>query len=335
MAKHSIKNLLRRVSKAGFSKEIVRKAVLPDWWDDEHIDEPDLLPDIEVRVARFLAVPGSVVGDPDAELQAPVYEGAKLRRIRNVEVDRLRPAIHLALGVAAATVRNLKSQELPAEIPNSSATEWRSQLLNSSSSVSLDVMLDDLWSRGIPVVPMLVMPTPSFQALACIIDDRPVVVLGHRLDAPDRVAFVIAHEIGHVTAGDCAPGQPVVDEDEAVMDDANIEIKADEFARTVLGIDHVRLDGAFSDPKDLAREALRIEKDSGVGSGSLIFSWASVSGDYQMATMAVQALYRGSGAQVTLSRLFDANVDAHNAPDTDQALLNCVRHATTPDAVTA
>ena len=58
------------------------------------------------------------------------------------------------------------------------------------------------------------------------------VVLGHRYDEPGRVAFLVAHEAGHIASGDCSPDTLVLDEDEAVLDPSDMEKDADCFRCT-------------------------------------------------------------------------------------------------------
>jgi Zn-dependent peptidase ImmA (M78 family) len=188
----------------------------------------------------------------------------------------------------------------------------------------LNDIATDLWVRGIPVVPLDVLPAPSFQGVACIVEDRPVVLLGHKYDEPGRVAFLVAHEAGHVAAGDCAPDQPVVDKEEEIADDTNIERRADQYARRVLiGSDSVPvIDGA--DFKALASQAETIERETGAEASTVIFAWARHTGDYAKATMAVKALYRGTGARRQLRQLFDRHVDLVAATESDRALLRCV-----------
>ena len=62
-AGQSFKTLLRRLSKAGFERDFVQRAVLPDWWDERCADDPRLVQDIEIRVARFLGLSISAVSD--------------------------------------------------------------------------------------------------------------------------------------------------------------------------------------------------------------------------------------------------------------------------------
>ncbi len=80
---------MRRLRHAGFKNDFVRSAILPEWWDEECAGDATLLPEVEIRVARFLGSPIASIRNPDANLAAPLYAGARLRRIRDVEADRL------------------------------------------------------------------------------------------------------------------------------------------------------------------------------------------------------------------------------------------------------
>ncbi len=227
LAKRSIPLLIRRLRQAGFGSEFVSAAILPDWWDQSCLNQPELLPEIEIRVGRFLAVPLSTVSDPESTLEPLGYPGARLRCVRDIGHDRLAPAIHAAMRIAGAVVRNLK-EPVPARTPPpSDGLAWRQEIRGLDGSLVLDAIVEDLWTRGIPVVPAHLLPTPGFQGLAAVVEDRPVVVLGHRHDEPGRVAFRIAHEAGHIAKGDCTPDAPVVDEDEEILQDDEMEELAD------------------------------------------------------------------------------------------------------------
>jgi Zn-dependent peptidase ImmA (M78 family) len=283
-----------------------------------------MLPDLELRIARFLGVPISSVRNPDTNLAPPLNAGAQLRRVRDLDRDRLAPAIHSALQIGAAVVRNLKPDVSPPAILPEDGIEWRNEIERSHPAVGLDDLLRDLWGRGIPVVAIEQLPAPSFQGIACIIDDRPVIMLGHKHDEPGRVAFLVAHEAGHISAGDCAQDQPVVDEEEEIADDSDMERRADRYAtRVVVGADHVpQIDG--TNFRELATRAAEIEESSGADASAVIFAWASGSGDYASATMAVKALYRGSGARHLIRQHFERYVDLDGAAESYRGLLGCV-----------
>lgn len=318
---------MHRLSRAGFRKEFVRRAILPDWWDERCAEDPGLLQDMEIRVARFLGLSVAAVADPSVALAPPSYPTAQLRRVRDINRDRLAPAIHTAIRVASAVVRSLRDKVPgPAVLP-ADGLGWREQVGRIGTAPTLTDIVADLWKRGIPVVPLDALPTPGFQGMACIVENRPVILLGYKYDEPGRAAFLVAHEAGHVAAGDCAPEQPVVDEEDEISDDTEIERRADLYATAVLvGDPNVPQVGGIDsrDFKELARQASDLERTTGADASSVIFSWARRTGDYGTATMAVKALYRSAGARKQLRELFDPHVDLAAATETDRALLLCV-----------
>jgi hypothetical protein len=315
---------MRRLSKSGFKKDFVRSAILPDWWDETCKDDPSLLPDVEIRIARFLGFSLSSVRDLKETLAPPFYPNAKLRRVREINRDRLAPSIYAGIKIAEAVIRSLRNPETSPTIPPSSGTTWRSLIKPTSNPVSLDHILNDLWGHGIPVIPIDVLPEPNYQGAACIAEGRPVILIGHKHDEPGHLAFIIAHETGHIVFGDCTLDHPVVDEEVEVFDDIDIEKRADLFAsETIIGnnsIPHIH----GSDYRQLAKEALQKERDFEVDADSIIFAWALRTGNFQYAKMAIKALGHEFGARKLLRKYFDRYVNLDAATESDRSLLRCV-----------
>jgi len=251
--------------------------------------------------------------------------------VRDINRDRLAPAIHSAIQIAAATVRSLREPEPQPSVPPSDGLEWREKIERGGTAITLDDILSDLWSRGIPVVSLKLLPTPSFQGIVCIVEDRPVILTGYKHDEPGRVAFLIAHEAGHIAAGDSIPDHPVVDGEEEILDDADIEDGADRYAtRVLVGENLVPTlgDGEF---KVLAKRSAQLERETGVDAGAIISAWAADTRDYARAAMALKALYRSSGARQRICRHFNSRVDLEAATESDRNLLRCVAGDVEPD----
>ena len=316
--------LMRRLSQAGFDKGFVRPALLPDWWDETCDQDPDLLPDFEIRVARFLGMPLTSIRDSDTALAIPQFPGAKLRRVRDVDGERLKPAIHLAVRIAEATVRSLRDPTSQPVIPPIDGIEWRKKIESNGSALTLDQMLGDLWQRGIPVVPLEIIPAPSFQAIACIVEDRPVILLGYKYNEPGRVAFLLAHEAGHLAVGDCDSDHLVLDGEEGIVDDADIEVNADQYAHDVLVGEKQIPELESREFKGIAKESAEQERLTGIDAGIIIADWASRTRDYAKATLALKALYRSSGGRQQIGRYFNSRVDVASATQSDRDLLRCV-----------
>ncbi len=329
LRRHTFNSLLRRLKQGGFHKDFVQKAILPEWWNDACGKQSELITEVEIRIARFLELSLDNVKNPDFSFAPSEYENVLLRQVRFADVNRLAPAIHSALKIGEAVVRNLRNVECFQENIPSDALFWRHQILKSRKTVTLDLLLENLWGRGIPVVPINVLPAPAFQGIACMMDDRPVILLGQRHDEPGHVAFIIAHEAGHIAVGDCTPGQPVVDEadkvdDDAVGDAADMERDADSFASLALLGSETLPELTGENYRQIAEQADQIEQDTGADASLIIFAWAKKTGKYEMATMAVKALYCNVGAMRKLRRYFDHHINLEDASETDRLLLSCV-----------
>lgn len=298
--------------------------ILPDWWDDECSSDPTLLPDLEIRVARFLGRSIGDIRDSSKGFELPAIAGVKLRQQRKVDQEKLTPAIFSALQVAAAVVRSMKASETPVQHIPQGGLQWRQQLAQPGQPVRLVDVIRDLWARGIPVVPLETLPQPGFQGLSCIVKGRPVIMLGYRYDEPGRVAFVVAHEAGHIAAGDCSLEHPVVDVDENIIDHSPMEREADLFALNVMvGLGTMpEIDG--NDYRDLARKAVSVARVTGIDPSALIYAWGRRNGDYVTVTMAIRAIYEHTGARRLLRACFDQFIDVDGASESDRLLMNAI-----------
>ena len=134
----------------------------------------------------------------------------------------------------------------------------------------------------------------------------------------------MAHEIGHIARGDCDSDHLILDEQEAILDETDIEANADEYSRQLLVGQNRIPEIGNGDFREIAKESARLSTCTGIDAGMIIAAWASKTGDYQKAQMALKALYLATGARKALIRHFADNINLESAPETDRDLLRCV-----------
>ena len=323
LKKHTVKSLFTRLAKGGLKKGFLKGAILPEWWDKSCEDDESLLPDLEIRVARFLKLPVETVRNPTCDLAVPPYVGARLRRLGETHQEKLRPAVHTAIQIARAVVRNLKPQVGAVRLPSANALQLYQQLAN-GKAVQLEALVEAVWGFGIPIVPFEGLPTPGFQGMACLAEKRPVILLGYKHDEPGRTAHVIAHELGHLALGDCNEENPVIDQDFDEGDSDQVEQKAEAYANQLLVGDQDVPKLRSNNFKVLAKEAWDLEQKKGVSASRILFEWAKTSSDYKTATLALKALNQASGAKRIVLNQFNQMLDLKDLSETDQLLLKCI-----------
>jgi hypothetical protein len=133
------------------------------------------LPQEELREAlSLIKSDGELDNNTVIRLKKKLAE--EFREQLSVVRDKLGLAIHSALRIGAAVVRNLRDIVPDPSIPPPDGLAWRQLINPAGTAVSLRDIAADLWKRGIPVIPREVLPSPSFQGIAGIVDGRPVIL---------------------------------------------------------------------------------------------------------------------------------------------------------------
>ena len=312
----------------GFRQGLLKEIVFPDWWSPECEDDPAAVAELEFRVARFL---GSSAGRDWGMVHLaslPGVQSARLRHTLSTTAPKLMPAVLTSLRVARAAVDAWSAPRPVRNVPTDPLV-LRESILGLGALVDLDAVVTWLWDAGIPVLALQDLPTPKFQAMACILGGRPVVLLGHRVDAPSRLLFSVAHELGHVSRGDCSAEGPVIDgeDDFCRPEDQAEEDAANTFAFRLLGgAETVPAPGA-REPKDLADEAGRIGRQLRIDPGHLLQVWSKVTGDYATMQRALSALWADRGGLALIAGKQQSEIDSGAAPETDRSLLRLLSSA--------
>lgn len=99
------------------------------------------------------------------------------------------------------------------------ASAIRNAVLESEPFVSLGSLLSLCWGIGVPVVYQGVFPLTAkrMDAMTVSVADRPVILLARRTSFPAFLAFVIAHELGHIALGHVGRDQTLADFSSAAL----------------------------------------------------------------------------------------------------------------------
>lgn len=290
-------------------------------------------------MARFLSLPIAQIANPEANLVLPAVNCRLRAGHSSAPADA---AQYAGISIARAVARNLRDvpeyQPLPTD-----PLKLRAELLDGApagSAITLNRLVTSLWARGIAVVQAEELPTGKFRGMACMPDGRPVIVLGFNDPWQPKGLVNIAHEVGHIAEGHVTPDCPMIDES---GDDAGTEEEeraADLYGSMLIsgtrpgGIDlfklHYRHEPSKVSIRVLKQNALKLGKELGVDAALLCHFFACKHKNWPVATMAIKDITLNQTVKDVLAPLVDTHVDIEDASESDERLLMCLGHASTP-----
>ena len=223
-------SVVRRLTAAGYDRAFV-KSVLPDWWEDEIAEHPTGLEEAVGRFSTALGVlPASLRTGERATFATDVEPRFKLRK--GVQSDDLQP-----LRMTATQALRLACIATPTgPFPAADPVALRQHILAAGHTcVTLAALLDVCWGAGIPVLHIGQKVGPKkMDGMTARFGDRYGIVLCANLKHPSRLAFVLAHELGHVLLGHLPHDGVLVDTEGVGTDSDGEEVQANDFAWTLL-----------------------------------------------------------------------------------------------------
>jgi hypothetical protein len=225
-------SLRRELQKAGLTNRAIA-AVWPEWWSSDAEASLSAATELRYTVARRLGIsPSSLFDGP------PRFVWRDEAKFKNLgTASKTEQGILTSFGVAAGRAL-ISAAPPPLAPPLTTATELRRDILESSSYVRLDDLVVACWSLGIPVVKTNVYPLPQkrMQAVTIRLDDRYAILIGRDSTFPAWIAFILAHEIGHIVHGHITGSAALLEMGDLLQakerDDE--ELEADRFALALL-----------------------------------------------------------------------------------------------------
>lgn len=305
--------LRSRLSKVGVKRKFLNEVVLPEWWEDSIALTAGGFREATAYICAHLGFSLKSLLNPKENLTFSHQGAVKYKKAKGVTADEVCLATHLALGVARAVATAFS--EKPACSPVPAPKAWRDDLLTKSDRpwVCLRHILNATWELGIPVIHLRCVPTTTKKpdALTTMVGDRPVIVILNGRKSPSWIAFIVAHELGHIHRKHLKPGQTLVDEKIDSQSEEKEEVEANDFAAILLtGTSDLGLRSSSSlGCAQLASQAKIFGKKYRIAPGVAALNYGFTTGLWAVANGAVAQLEKQDDAGHDLKKALDAHLD--------------------------
>ena len=257
MSKFSLtmSDVYKRLKKLNLDETFVRQVALPSWWNKEMDNNPIAVLEATGHIAQRLNLDLKSLILEDGQPQFKPLPHTKFKYHGQTEKAKPTTAQAIASQVAEVVARatQLSFSPLPSD-----PLAIRQPIIEQYPQVTLYGILDYCWQHGIAVVYFNRYPKGT-RKLAGMIqwveEQYPVIVLSSGHSHPARLAFDLAHELGHLALGHVKEGI-LLDETLNQKSDDQEEQESNRFAAKLLV---GNLDGAinarkFYNAKQLAKK---------------------------------------------------------------------------------
>lgn len=295
-----MKLLRTRLSAAGVKPKFLNTVVLPSWWTDSIANSEGGFREGASYISSRLGFSLKGLLDGHEALDFAHQDGVKFKKSKEVTEEDVNLATNCALGVARSVASAFAERPPALEVQEPSA--WREKLLTISNRpwVCLRHILQESWKLGIPVIRVENIPTGAKKpdALTAMVGERPVIVVLNGRKSPSWIAFIVAHELGHVHYKHLKAGQTLVDEKIDQQDREKEEVAANDYAANLLtghsnlGLHTTRRLTA----QELADQATIFGENYRIAPGVAALNYGFTTGFWPVATGAVSILERDDDA---------------------------------------
>ena len=227
----SEKQLRRELRQAGIANAAIN-AVWPEWWSAEAKDSLSATTELTYTVARRLGLSPRALFDGSPQFLW--HDSTKFKNL-GATTDK-EQAILASFGTAVG--RCALNATRPGVTPLTDAESVRDAILRQARFVNLPQLLTFCWQTGIPVIQLRVFPLPQkrMQAMTVKVNERHAILLGYESEYYARMAYILAHEIGHILLGHLEHSDSLLDMDDPLTaDDLDAEeVDADRAAFILL-----------------------------------------------------------------------------------------------------
>jgi hypothetical protein len=311
----SVDSLRRELRHAGITAHAI-DAVWPEWWSTDAESSLSAVAELRYTVARRLGMSARSLFDGP-----PKFVWKDEAKFKNLGTATEREAAILtSFGVAVGRY-SVAATALSGSLPRS-PTMLRESILESAPVVGLGELLAFSWAAGIPVIQLRLFPLRQkrMQAIAVRVGERYAVLIGRESKFHAQVAYILAHEIGHIVLDHVSGIAALLDVDDPLKLETSDEEEqsADRFALELLtGDPEPRVEATVErfSARQLAEAALRTGPYERVEPGVLALCLAHATGRWRQGFGALKLIPPGEedvGSQINDLAL--AQLDLESLP---------------------
>lgn len=314
----SAKVLYGNLKTFGLTRAQVRK-LLPEWWSPDAEAHADGMVELCMLISRRLS------------LDLPALLQGEVRRKQNsialaykhsaaATPESLQGATSIALALADAISASMPDRGIT--LPGEAAAFAKRVRAMGNGVVSLQSLITTCWSSGIPVVPMPNLPVGLRKMDGAVIKvgERPVILISKKKTSRAWLAFIVAHEVGHIGCGHMTKTGSIIDVSlqeqttfEAESSSDVQEREADAYALSLLGgkaaDDLVSEWPSWLSPVEIAVRAREAHAGLHTESGHLVLRYAFKTKRWPDSMIAMNFLSEDSNAEAVMQQALRENLD--------------------------
>lgn len=312
------KTLYANLKAFGLTRAQVRK-LLPQWWSPEAEASPDGYAELCGLISRRLSLDFGHLLKGNVVLKSNAI-GLAYKHSAAATPQSLQGATSIAISLAEAV--NAAMGDRLAELPGSAKQLARRIREANNDIVSLEGLIRICWGSGIPVVPMPNLPVGVRKMDGAVIStaQRPVIIISKKRSSRAWLAFILAHELGHIGCGHLLKSGSIIDVSlkeqttfEAESSTDKQEREADRYALDLLGgeaADNVVAGWpSWISPVEIAVRAREVHRDIHVETGHLILRYAFQSKRWSECTTAMNFLSEDTNAEALMLSAIAEHLD--------------------------
>lgn len=302
----------------GLTRAQVRK-LLPDWWSPDAEKYADGVTELCLLIGRRLSLDVRALINGEIR-QKEGWLSVAYKHRADATLQSLRASTCIATSLAQAVVA---ATPQPYMRLSGSPSEFAGRAKEIGQGVvSLSSLIDSCWAMGVPVIPIPNLPVGIRKMDGAVIrvGDRPAIIVSKKKSSRAWLAFIVAHEIGHIGCGHLDCEGSIIDVSlqeqstyEAESSSDAEEREADAFALSLFGGEaverEIRTWPEWASPVDLAVRARENASAFCVESGHLVLRYAFRTKRWPDAMNALRFLSEDADAEGLMKSCLVRNLD--------------------------